>query len=219
MSIQNADLKKRIIEIFHKNGVAHLNSCLTAVDIIEDIYQVKKPTDKFILSSGHAGLALYCVLEKHFREDIGMGYSGVDAERLFSENGVHPHKGELIDASTGSLGHGLGIAVGMAIARRHIDVYCLISDGECAEGSIWESLRIAEEQKLTNLKLYFNFNGLSAMGRLDTERLIVRLKSYYSGDTIIYNTNCLYIPFLSGVKGHYKILTDEEYGECINILT
>lgn len=209
MSIQNSDLKKRIIEISYKNGLSHLNSNLSAVDIIDDIYQVKRPKDKFVLSSGHAGLALYCVLEK---------YEGLNAEILFDVSGVHPHTMMGIDASTGSLGHGIGIAVGMAISNPRINVYCLLSDGEMAEGSVWEALRIAEEQKLTNLKLYFNFNGLSAMGRLDTERLIIRLKNYYSGDTVIYNTDCSYIPFLSGVRGHYHVLTEDDYQKCNNLL-
>jgi len=231
MSIQNSDLKKRIIQISHINSAAHISSCLTAVDIIDDIYKEKKSEDKFILSSGHAALALYVVLEKynyyHYKtRDTKEGYNlnkerYVDAEKLYKKHGVHPHidYDNKIDCSTGSLGHGIGIAVGMAYARPHIDVHCLLSDGEMAEGSVWEALRIAEELKLKNLKLYFNFNGLSAMNRIDTERLVVRLGNYYKGDIRIYTTDCSYIPFLSGVRGHYKVLTDDEYIKSMEILS
>src|SRR2546427_251920 len=69
----NKDLKKRIIEISYKNKLSHIGSCLTAVDIIDEIYAIKKPNEKFILSSGHAGLALYCVIEKYTKgDDLGI---------------------------------------------------------------------------------------------------------------------------------------------------
>ena len=77
------DLEKRIIEISYKEKIGHLSSNLNAVNIIDEIYQSKKSTDPFILSSGHAALALYVVLEK---------YEGRDAEQLFHLHGVHPHR-------------------------------------------------------------------------------------------------------------------------------
>ena len=151
MNITNKELKKRTIEISYEKGLSHLGSCLTAVDIIEEIYNTKKPDEKFVLSAGHSGLALYCVLEKH---------GGRDAEDIFDHHGVHPDRCRDcgIDCSAGSLGHGIGIAVGFALGDRSRNVYCLISDGECAEGSVWEALRISQEQNLTNLQLYVNIN-------------------------------------------------------------
>ena len=73
--------------------------------------------------------ALYVVLEKYF---------GIDAEELLEKHGHHPHRDELnkLHCSTGSLGQGITVAVGRAIANPNRDVYCLISDGECAEGSV-----------------------------------------------------------------------------------
>lgn len=230
MSIQNSDLKRRILEISYLNKAAHISSCLTAVDIIDEIYQKKKPEDKFILSSGHAALALYVVLEKYNYYHFGMNDKKdeytihkkryIDAEELYRKSGVHPHRDKInkIDASTGSLGHGIGIAVGMAYANPSINVYCLLSDGEMSEGSVWEALRITEELNLKNLKLYFNFNGLSAMERINIDRLVIRLGNYYKGDMRIYHTDCSYLPCFSGVKGHYKILSDEEYTNCISLL-
>ena len=148
-------LHKRIIEISKKLHLSHVGSCLTAVDIIDEIYSIKKGEDKFVLSSGHAGLALYVVLEK---------YCGLDAEELFLKHGTHPRRDTLdkIYCSTGSLGLGLSIALGMAIADKTKNIYCLISDGECFEGIIWEAANVMRKYKITNLKVYLNFNGWSA---------------------------------------------------------
>ena len=76
------DLKKRILEIAYKHKLSHLGSYLSAVDIIEEIYKKKNKEDIFILSSGHAALALYVVIEK---------YEGKNAEELFIKHGGHPH--------------------------------------------------------------------------------------------------------------------------------
>ena len=79
------DLKKRILDIAYKNKLSHLGSYLSAVDIIDKIYKKKNKEDIFILSSGHAALALYVVIEK---------YEGKDAEELFNKYGGHPHLAE-----------------------------------------------------------------------------------------------------------------------------
>jgi len=146
-------LHERIIEISKAHGLSHLGSCLTAVNIIDEIYATKKEDERFVLSCGHAGLALYVVLEKYF---------GLDAEQLYIENGTHPNKGGKIDVSTGSLGMGIGIAVGIALADRTKDVYCLISDGESFEGSVYEALNLATKLNLRNLKVYCNYNHFTA---------------------------------------------------------
>jgi len=148
-------LHDRIIEISKKHKLAHLGSNLTSVDIINEIYGIKEKDEPFILSMGHAGLALYVVLEKYY---------GLNAEDIFLDHGVHPERCLRcgIDCSTGSLGMGLPIAVGMALADRTKNVYCLISDGEAAEGTIWESANVIRKYKVDNLKLYLNYNGWSA---------------------------------------------------------
>jgi len=148
-------LHERIIEISKKHHLSHLGSSLTAVNIIDDIYQNRKVNEPFILSCGHAGLALYVVLEKYY---------GFDAEKLYLKHGTHPHRDleDKIYCSTGSLGMGLGIAVGMALADRSKNIYCLISDGEAFEGSIWEAANVIRRYKVTNLKIYCNWNGYSA---------------------------------------------------------
>ena len=107
-------------------------------EIIDEIYKSKNEEDIFILSSGHAALALYVILEK---------YEGKDAEELFLKHGGHPHRDEEngIYCSTGSLGLGITVAVGRALADKNRKVHVLISDGESAEGSVWEALRFIKE--------------------------------------------------------------------------
>ena len=133
-------LRRRLLEVTYREKLSHLGSCLSALDVMIAVYGIKRPEDKFVLSNGHAGLALYVVLEKE-----GL----LDLESLWKDLNIHPdrclEKG--IHVSTGSLGQGLPIALGMAMADPKRDIYCMISDGECAEGSIWESLRILVESK------------------------------------------------------------------------
>lgn len=148
-------LQKRIIQISYKKGLSHRGSNLTAVNIISDIYHEKKEDEPFILSCGHSALSLFVVLEQHY---------GHDAEMLHDKHGTHPNRDleNHIYCSTGSLGCGITIAAGMAAADRTKNVYCLISDGESFEGSIFEVSNIVKKYNLTNLKLYCNFNGWGA---------------------------------------------------------
>ena len=174
-------LKKRIVEIAYKNKLSHLGSYLSSVEIIDKIYKTKNKDDIFILSSGHAALALYVVLEK---------YEGRDAEELFKRHGGHPHRDEPngIYCSTGSLGMGITVAVGRAMANKNKKVYVLISDGECAEGSIWESLRYIQESNLSNIEVYVNVNGYAAYDKVDTKYLVDRLKVFLPRIHIEYTT-------------------------------
>lgn len=200
-------LEKRILDISFKKGLSHISSCLTAVDMIDNIYKVKKENDIFILSSGHAALALYVVLEKYYFKD---------AEMLFDKHGVHPNRDieNKIYASSGSLGQALIIGIGAAIADRSRDVYILISDGECAEGSVWEALRVAGELRLENLKIAVNANGTGAYKHIDVDLLDQRLNMFFP--TLVQRTHLLDYPsYLQGFHGHYKVLNEEEYKEIV----
>lgn len=176
---------KRILEISKKMGLSHVGSSLTAYPIIEEIYKIKKPDEKFILSNGHAALALAIFLH------------GDKAEEIIKEN-MHADR-SWCDCSAGSLGHGLGIAVGMALSDSTKNVYCMISDGECAEGSIFEALRIAQEQNLTNLKVYCNANGWASYQSVDLDLLEKRLKAFFP---VEFRRTKQEEPF-TGLAGHY----------------
>lgn len=232
MPILNNSLKRRIIELSKKYSLSHIGSCLTAVDLINAVFKLKRKHEPVILSCGHAGLALYCVLEKYY---------GKNAEEIFLHHGVHPDRCNRcgIDVSTGSLGQGLPIAVGMAYANRGQRVFCLVSDGEMMEGSIWEALRIIDELKLTNLKLLINANGWGAYREIDCEPLIIKLRAFGWGviknedkDLLIQDikteipntpiavvciTNPQFVELL-GQVGHYLVLNSELYNQYINIL-
>ena len=197
------NLKKRILEIAYKHKLSHLGSYLSAVDIIDEIYKSKNKEDIFILSSGHAALALYAALEK---------YEGKDAEKLFLKHGGHPHRDEDdgIYCSTGSLGLGITVAVGRALANKNRKVHVLISDGESAEGSVWEALRFIQESNLTNIEVYVNVNGYAAYDKVDVKYLVDRLETFLPSINIRY-TNVNQYPFLRGLNAHYHVMSEEDY--------
>ena len=197
------NLKKRILEIAYKHKLSHLGSYLSAVGIIDEIYKSKNKEDIFILSSGHVALALYVVLEK---------YEDKNAEELFLKHGGHPHRDEDngIYCSTGSLGLGITVAVGRALANKNRKVHVLISDGESAEGSVWEALRFIQENNLTNIEVYVNVNGYAAYDKVDTKYLSDRLKVFLPNIKLRY-TSVNQTPFLKGINAHYHIMSEEDY--------
>ena len=156
---------RRIIDITYQEKLSHLSSCLSAWPIINEIYEQKAEDEIFILSNGHAGLALYCELEARY---------GIDPMMLLHKHGIHPNKDleNKLYCSTGSLGSGLPIAVGHALSNPDKQVYVMISDGECAEGSIWESLCFIETAKISNIHVYANINGASAYDYPDVDYLV-----------------------------------------------
>jgi len=196
-------LVKRILDISYQENLSHLSSCLSALPILEEIYTKKQEDEVFILSNGHAGLALYVVLEEKY---------GVDPVALLHKHGIHPGK-DLVNklyCSTGSLGSGLPIAVGHALADRTKNVYCMISDGECAEGSIWESLRFIHTAKLDNLHIYANINGMSAYEYLDVEYLSTRLQSFLPRINLRVS-DPVEFSFAKGLLTHYYVMKPGDY--------
>ena len=197
------DLKKRILEIAYKHKLGHLGSYLSAAEIVDEIYKNKDTDDIFILSSGHAALALYAALEK---------YEGKNAEELFLKHGGHPHRDEEngIYCSTGSLGLGITVAVGRALANKNRKVHVLISDGESAEGSVWEALRFIKESNLSNIEIYVNVNGYAAYDKVDIKYLVDRLKVFLPTINIRYTSVNQY-SFLRGLNAHYHVMSEEDY--------
>lgn len=205
--MKNAHLKQRIFDLSYKHGLSHIGSCITAVDLIADIYSIKKENEPFILSSGHAAVALYVVLEDKYH---------IPADDLWVKHGTHPNRDipNYIWASTGSLGQGLPIGLGMALSNRTRDVYVLSSDGEMAEGSMWEAIRIAADQKVENLKIVVNMNGFGALSKIDPERLQWRLGAFIENNCpkiAPIKTSFEDFPFLQGIGAHYYKLTKEDY--------
>lgn len=218
----------RILELSYQSNLSHIGSCLSAVDLIDAIYKTKKPQEKFILSNGHAGIAFYAILEKN-----GL----IKNKQVTTKLNIHPDRnpGLGIDVSTGSLGQGLPIALGIALADKKENVYCMISDGECTEGSIWETLRLVSNKMVTNLKIIVNANGWGAYDPINTDLLIRRLKGFgmeiveVDGHNIkvvckalnkqvtkkpiiiFSHTSVEQLPFLKGQNAHYYLMSKEDY--------
>lgn len=197
------DLKQRLLETCFSNKLHHLGSYFSCLDIIDDIYSKMNSNDLFILSCGHASAALYVVLEKYY---------GFDSQELIKKFGDHPKLSQEfnIHCSTGSLGLGILVAVGRAIADRTRDVYCLISDGEAAEGCVWEALRFAHENKLDNLKIYVNANGYSAYDIVDLDYLEKRIKAFHE-KVVFIRTKVEHFDFLKGLDAHYYCMNESDY--------
>jgi len=174
-----SELRAKIIENSHTSKTPHLGSCLSCVDILVALYfkflkiNPKKPQsidrDRFILSKGHAAPALFHVLAKRgFFPEKDLESYGQDGG-IFAEHPPTPEHLPGIEAATGSLGHGLPMGLGMALAARVQDknykVYVVLGDGECNEGSVWEAAMMAAGQKVNNLIVFVDFNKWQATDR------------------------------------------------------
>ncbi len=162
-------IKSRIVEAAFNAQEGHIPSALSILDIIWVLYNKVMQlndsdhlkNDRFILSKGHASLAIYAVLEE--LNTIPKSYLDNFCD-YNSPLGGHPdcNKVPSIEASTGSLGHGMPIALGIALASKirkyNNRIYCLIGDGECNEGTIWESAMLASHHKLDNLICIVDYN-------------------------------------------------------------
>ena len=164
--IRNARL--RLLRMHYEAGVGHIGGNLSALDVLLTLYHdVLKLSDRFVLSKGHAAGAIYVALAS-----AGL----IDAEELstFHKDGTrlsgHPPANSIphVLFATGSLGHGQGLAGGLALAKRlrgeQGRVFCLTSDGEWNEGSSWESLIFIAHQKMSNLTFIIDANGLQGFG-------------------------------------------------------
>jgi len=145
---------------------SHIGSCLSAADLIAVVQSlVQDDKGDLIFSKGHAAAAIYASLAslKLIPED-SLNQFGADGSELI---GHVNHLVNGINFSTGSLGHGLPLGVGVAIASKQKCVYVIISDGELNEGTTWESLAIASQLNLSNLTLIIDANGIQSFGKTD----------------------------------------------------
>lgn len=169
--------RARVIEMSHAAKAAHLASSLSCLDLVTVLYHsilnidphnpAWEDRDRFILSKGHAATALYVALAyKGFFPQDDLNTYG-KAGSLLEEHPSPKLRG--VEAATGSLGHGLPIGCGMALAGRikkqSYNTYVLMSDGECNEGSVWESALFAAANKLYKLCAIVDFNKWQATGR------------------------------------------------------
>lgn len=188
-------LRRLIIDALKGGGRGHLGSSMSMVEVLRVLYdstlryQATNPDwserDRFILSKGHGCLALYALLadKGFFPMDELLGFCRSD-----SRLGGHPERGKVpgVEASTGALGHGLPIGVGMAVAQRirksKARVLVLTGDGEINEGSNWEAAMSASKHALSNLTVLVDYNKLQSYGPtkevLDLEPLADKWRAF-----------------------------------------
>jgi len=179
MDLRSKHLRKLIVNALEGGGRGHIGASLSLVEILRVLYDsflhfsAKNPKwsgrDRLILSKGHGCLALYAILaDKEF-------FSKTELRtfcRFDSRLGGHPEMGKVpgIEASTGALGHGLPIGVGMAVASKIRDhkhrVVVVVGDGEINEGSVWEAALSASKHNLDNLMVFVDYNKLQSYGPL-----------------------------------------------------
>ncbi len=160
--------RKRLLQMHYESGVGHIGGNLSSLDVMLLLFhEFIGPEDSFILSKGHAAGALYISLwSKGLIADEALKTFHKDNTRL---PGHPPSIGssEILFA-TGSLGHGLSLAAGTALAKRiqndHKNVFCLLSDGECQEGSTWEAFIFIAHHQLNNLTILIDHNQLQGFG-------------------------------------------------------
>jgi transketolase len=166
--------RRRILEISQQVQALHIGSAYSCTEIVEVIYfklmrdgASGKSPDVFLMSKGHGCMIQYVVLEQ-----LGI-LSRHDLDRYCQADGIlgcHPDYGNPgIEGSTGSLGHGLSMSVGMALAERLKGtggtVYVVLSDGEVQEGSTWEATLMASSLGVTNLVGFIDNNDFQSLGR------------------------------------------------------
>ena len=166
-------MRRRILDLSQKVTAVHIAPAFSCIEILDAIYfglmrfkDNGMPHDTFILSKGHGAMAQYAVLEE--RGVWRMGDMNEYVKPL-GRIGGHPDYGvKGIEASTGSLGHGLPIALGIALADKVFDydrrTYVVLSDGELQEGSVWEALMLAPTFKLNQLIAYVDLNHFQSLG-------------------------------------------------------
>ncbi len=171
-------LRGQLVAMSHAARAPHLGSALSCVDLLVAAYwgelrvdpqQPQDPQrDRFILSKGHAAAALYAVLaERGFFPKEWLATYGQPGSCLPEQ--MSPGCVPGVEAATGSLGHGLSLGAGMALAgriqRHQYRVWVVLSDGECNEGSVWEAAMFAAARRLTNVLAIVDFNRWQATGR------------------------------------------------------
>ena len=190
-------LRQKTFNAFIEKKEAHLGGSFSMIETLIAIYEVlKKKHDKFILSKSHASFPL-CILLR----DQGFNLEIKTHLEIDEKNGIN--------CTTGSLGHGLPISVGMAFAKKKLKkkgkIIVLISDGECQEGTTWESLLIAAKHKLDNLIIFIDYNKIQALSKLKDALPLGNLYDKFKS----FNCNCIEIAdghsFKDLIRGFKKI--------------
>jgi len=175
---ESSIIRRRILDIAYKSQASHIGACLSVVEMLLSIYgnidllKIRNKVDdrdRVIVSKGHSAAALYVVLNY-----VGL-LSDKELGTYYQNNSIlggHVSSAVIaVEHSTGALGHGLPVAVGISIGliskKMGSNVYVLVGDGELHEGTNWEAIHLAGHLGLNNLCLLIDYNGLSGIGRIN----------------------------------------------------
>lgn len=172
LKVKKIECLEKILELYKMANAGHIGSSLSCLDILTYLFfhQLKKD-DRFILSKGHAALALYVVLAKKNIIDEAILDSFYSQGTLLAAHPPCSGKLDGITFGTGSLGHGLSLATGFALSNRFTgksnNVYCVLSEGDCNEGATWEAALFASQHKLNNLFVIIDNNKMQGFGKME----------------------------------------------------
>lgn len=170
-------IRRNAIDMVHHAHASHIGGVLSVADIVAVLYgKIAKvdpqnphwsDRDRIVMSKGHNGVAIYAILaEIGFFPVEQLGTYGEDGG-IFSCHVSHKNVPG-VELSTGSLGHGVCVACGMALnaklRKKDYRTFAIVGDGECNEGSVWEAAMLASQQKLSNFTVIVDCNGMQAMG-------------------------------------------------------
>src|SRR5271154_1686649 len=180
LTLSANQIRRRVLKMVHRAKSSHVGSVFSTVDILAVLYGAvlridpARPDwsdrDRFVLSKGHACAGLYAALaERGFFPESWLDEFFANGGRLA---GHATHWGAPgVEVSTGSLGHGLSLACGMAVAGKRDNlsyrVFAMLSDGECDEGSTWEAALFAPHHRLDNLVAIIDYNKIQSFGRVE----------------------------------------------------
>lgn len=260
MSVSNNILKRVLATCYHFQ-LGHIGSCLSSLQVMAALSSVMTKTDLFILSKGHAGVLLYCTLLEEVKKNNNPNDFSpfLEKEVVHFEDDIIPNMKVLYEHpprmdrlgilhTSGSLGHGLSVAIGHAYARKLMsidgNVYVLMSDGEFDEGSNWEAFQFRQLSSLSNLRIIVDANGFQGYREcLGVDRLIDKLISFgvgafkIDGDSVenvlrafevvdsevepvaILSVNKKDVLGMSGLDSHYQTISKKQYQAALKQIT
>ena len=211
-------IQRDILQSSFKAGACHLGSALSCVDILIDLFDnVIKPDDVFLFSKASGSSCYYAILAE-------LGY--FSKEKLVEYLRQYPECSKEVPGvihSIGSVGMGLSVAVGLALADRNRNVYCLISDGQLNEGVTYEAALFAGQHKLNNLYVICDNNGIQALDRtnnvLNLDTAFDFYKKTFPNFENVKTIKGAGVSFLEdSVHSHYCNLTEEQLNQALSEL-
>lgn len=172
-------IRSEIVQLSFKSKSAHLGSCLSLVEMLIAVINFsKKNKSEIIFSKGHAAMAYYVILKNYgYIKNFSYGNYLKKGSKFWAH--ITRSNNNFLKFSFGSLGYGLGIAAGLAVGYKNIKVkkkiFCILSDGELNEGSIWESLMFVSHHQLNNIIILIDYNKFQSFGSL---KEVINLESY-----------------------------------------